>query len=82
MDPTPRSAAEQHLDRARDDGDPVTETDVREQEAATEHALASLIADHPSISMSAGNVLAHCDSIEELRESAADLYPDRFGGAE
>ena len=82
--PSAKSAAERRLERAHaDPEDRVTVEDVHEAEIEASDALAQLIADHPHIEMSAREVLRVCEyRHDELRESVAELYPDRFGGGE
>lgn len=62
-------------------GETPSPADVREQEVQTERALAGLISDHPHISMNRAEVLDAAEyDHDSLRETAADLYPERFGG--
>jgi len=80
-EPTAVSAAEKRLERAHADKEPPTPGEIHDERRATSDALARLIADHPAINMSPAEVLSACDhELDGLRDSAADLYPDRFGG--
>jgi len=80
VDPTPQSAAERRLVRAHADN-PLTVGDLREHQVDLERSLATLLADHPSITMSQLEVLEATEyDLDELRAAAADLYPARFGG--
>lgn len=73
-----RSPSERQLDRIHDsDESAITGEDVTEQRIAVERALARLIADHPSISMSSAEVLECSEyDLDELRASAAELFPN------
>lgn len=81
---TAKSYAEKRLERAHaDDEDRVTPEDVHESSVEASEALAQLIADHPHIGLSAREILAFCEyRHDELRDSAAELYPDHFDGGE
>jgi len=82
--PTPnaKSGAEYRLERIHDEdkGMPTAEEQIDADVRASE-ALARLLSDHPHISMSKREVLEACDyEFGALRDNAAELFPDKFGG--
>lgn len=79
---TAKSYAERRLERAHaDEEDRLTPEDVLEENVETSELLAQLLADHPHMSFTRVEILKMCDyRHDELRRSAAELYPEHFGG--